>query len=78
MLGTSSSRCHSWGFPYLLGAKPQDCPRLLACQSRGQGYVPSDVVIFSIRGPPKSRPIPQDRFLIPSRFLTVPGPGEGP
>ena len=38
----------------------------------------SDVVVFSIRGPWKSRPFPWDRFFILSRFLTVPGPGEGP
>eukprot|EP00959_Pyramimonas_sp_CCMP1952_P031297 656252-Pyramimonas_sp.AAC.1 len=38
----------------------------------------SDVVIFSIQGPRKSRPIPQDQFCIPTRFLTVPRPGKGP
>ena len=37
-----------------------------------------DVVIFSIRSPRTSRPLPRDRFFIPSRFLTVPGPVEGP
>ena len=35
-------------------------------------------LVFSERGPWKSRPFPQDSFFILSRFLTVPGPGEGP
>eukprot|EP00959_Pyramimonas_sp_CCMP1952_P025496 534878-Pyramimonas_sp.AAC.1 len=37
----------------------------------------SDVSIFSRHGPPTSRPHPRDQVLIPSRFLTVPRPGEG-
>eukprot|EP00959_Pyramimonas_sp_CCMP1952_P376240 7880854-Pyramimonas_sp.AAC.1 len=41
------------------------------------GSQTSDVSMFSRRGPPTSRPLPWDQFFIPSRFLTVPRPGEG-
>ena len=38
--------------------------------------------VFGLRGPstgPRtSRPLPQDRFFVLSRFLTLPGPAEGP
>ena len=35
-------------------------------------------MIFSIRGPRRSRPFPWDRFFILSRFLTVSGPVDCP
>eukprot|EP00959_Pyramimonas_sp_CCMP1952_P467090 9491031-Pyramimonas_sp.AAC.1 len=51
------------------------CPEI---RRREKACKTSDVSIFSRAGPRTFRPPPWDRIFIPSRFLTVPRPGEGP
>ena len=53
-------------------------PARRAPESRASLPSPPTLHFFRNVGPRMSGPFPRDRFFILSRFLTVPGPGEGP